>query len=665
MLVGSLAGLLLVNWNLGSSERGLIVPLNATPGVTATIGLGIEDRLGLMTNRRSGATTTYSDGNYQIQVTETTTSTRTVIRLVIQQSSGYPFRLNDFSITARVPRASIRGIWYPGAEPSSTNVMVTDADHFFSDIADANYGIPYVGAVSADSRNVLALGMGRQDLNVSIEGQSGDGSSYEFRLKAMTPRTATRFDESFYISTDASMGWPEIATDYADWVDALTNYQPFPVSARALEPLYDAWYWSGDRVDERLYLETARMASELGIGLYLADSGWDTDQGEYEKWLAGKTGDYTPPHEKFTDLPGTFSEIRSQGNLAIDLWLQPFAVGRESFRYAPTKDIHIHVPTRRYPAMGWSGLAYEPFALPVGNNLETVNLCPRMAATQKYLRDLFTEMATMYKPEGYWIDFIDGLATYCVAPHAHDYSLFGDGFRRSLETIKSTILLNDPDAVVHFRAHYANLNTKSFANIWQTGDSPGNYDQMRLSSLRLRPFSKGVVFAADQMYWPEGTPETEVSRFIMTSVMIGVPAFGPTLLHSPPETLAILKAWLDFYRRYREDLVSGRFSTFGLLTVPNHKIESEERSFVYVRNLGFAEVQAQARTIFLMNATDTDRFVGRVRPPQGGNVYSVRILNRFLVAERTPLRARVDFRGVLNLNIAIPQGGIAILTPAD
>src|SRR5688572_15897159 len=96
ILVGSLAGLLLVNWNLGSSERALIVPLNATPGVTATISLGIEDRLGLMTNRRSGATTTYSDGNYQIQVTETATTTRTVIRLVIQQSSGYPFRLNDF-----------------------------------------------------------------------------------------------------------------------------------------------------------------------------------------------------------------------------------------------------------------------------------------------------------------------------------------------------------------------------------------------------------------------------------------------------------------------------------------------------------------------------------------------------------------------------------------
>src|SRR5678809_52885 len=141
--------------------------------------------------------------------------------------------------------------------------------------------------------------------------------------------------------------------------------------------------------------------------------------------------------------------------------------------------------------MGWEGLAYEPFSLPLGNNLENVNLCPRMASTQAYLRNLFTEVATKYKPEGYWLDFIDGMPTYCIAPHTHTYPLFGDGLKRSLQTIKDTILTYDPDAIVHFRARYANLNTKPYANIWQSGDSPADFDRMRLNSMRLRPFSKG------------------------------------------------------------------------------------------------------------------------------------------------------------------------------
>jgi hypothetical protein len=662
--VGFLATLILCQWHFGSSDPAVIFPLNNPAGVLAAIGLGIEDPVGVFTTQQSGNSTTHSDGNYQIQITETSSKNRSLIRVVVQKVSREAFRLTNFSITARVPRSSIDGIWYPGADPSSTNVMVTDANNSIDDIADANYGIPYLAAAALNSRNVFALGLGRQDLAVSIGGQPV-GSWYEFRLKALSARTAVKFDESFYISTDLSLTWPEVATDYADWVDAINNYQPFPVSARAYEPLYDTWYWSGDRVDEGLYLDTAYLASELGIGLYLADSGWDTDEGEYEKWLGGKTGDYTPPPAKFSNLSETFGIIRAEGNLGIDLWLQPFAVGRESVRYTATRDMHIQLPSRRYSVMGWGGLAGEPFALPLGNNLESVNLCPRLASTQAYLKDLFTEIATTYKPEGYWLDFIDGMASYCVAPHSHTYALFGEGLRRSLQSIKDTILAHDPDAIVHFRARYANLNTKPFANIWQSGDSPGNYDQMRLNSIRLRPFSKGVVFAADQMYWDEGTSEAQVSKFIMTSVMIGVPAFGSTLLYSPPETLQMLKAWLGFYRAYQMDLATGRFSTFGLLAVPNHKIESADRTFAYIRNLAFADMTAQGKTIFLMNATNIDRFRGRVRPPSGITNYSVRVFTRYLVAEPNEMQVHVDSRGLLNLNIAVQQGGMIVLMPVE
>src|SRR5262249_8634596 len=237
-------------------------------------------------------------------------------------------------------------------------------------------------------RNVFAMGFGRQDLSVSITGQPMDPGFYEFQLKALTARTSSTFDEKFYVSTDRATNWFDTAANYADWVDALNKYEPFPLSETAYEPLYDAWYWAGDGVDDQVYRETAKVASQVGMGLYLADSGWDTATGEYAKWLGGSTGNYSPTPDKFPNLQQTFNDIRAQDKLGIDLWLQPFAVGRQSTRYPITRSMHIQLPSTLNPSLGWSGTAYAPFTLPLGDNLEDVNICPRLARTETYLKNL-------------------------------------------------------------------------------------------------------------------------------------------------------------------------------------------------------------------------------------------------------------------------------------
>src|SRR5262245_53888580 len=119
----------LSGWRLGASESTLNLPLHNLTGFTAAVGLGLDEPLGLFTIQGAGATTKYSDGNYQIQVTESTSNARTIVHVVVQKASGEVFRLNRFSILARVSRNPIQGIWYPGADPSPTNVMATDANH--------------------------------------------------------------------------------------------------------------------------------------------------------------------------------------------------------------------------------------------------------------------------------------------------------------------------------------------------------------------------------------------------------------------------------------------------------------------------------------------------------------------------------------------------------
>src|SRR6185436_7768825 len=131
-----------------ASDQVVDFSLDSPAGVSATIALGLDNAAGLFTLQQAGNVTAYSDGNYQVQISSTPSQARTIVRVVVTRVSGEAFRLNEFSITARAPSTSIAGIWYPGAEASSTNVMVTDASHSIDDISDANYGIPYVGASS-------------------------------------------------------------------------------------------------------------------------------------------------------------------------------------------------------------------------------------------------------------------------------------------------------------------------------------------------------------------------------------------------------------------------------------------------------------------------------------------------------------------------------------
>jgi hypothetical protein len=605
-----------------------------------------------------------SDGRaIEQQISESATAKGSILQLRISRKDGEPFELRGFALRVRTSTKQLGGIWFPSAPSSSNSVMAGDGLTSLRGISDANEGIPYIAAATTDGRNIVAIGLANQGLAVDIESDPLDGDSIELRLHARSKRTSTVFEESFYISNDASLDWFDAAADYTAWADQMNGYHPLPIGTRAYEPLYDVWYYKGDNVDEATYLSAAQLAQEAGFGSFLADSGWDAPPGEYSRWLNGRTGDYDPPRDRFRDLKETFDQIRSVHKLNVQLWLQPFAVGRESQRYAATRDLHIHVPING-TIPGWGGFGIEPFYLPWDKDTwENVNLCPRLAATRAYLQELIYEMADKYKPDGYWMDFIDGMPSFCVAPHSHDVQTFGEGLRLALEGIRSAIEATTPGAAVQFRANYANLHNKEFANVWQAEDSPGDFDRMRLKTLRMRPFSQGVVFASDQLYWKPDLDDVQVSLFAMTAVMSGVPAFGPDLTRMTESQREIIQSWMRFYRWFQMDLNRGRFHPFGRFPVPNHKIESPSRTFVYLRNLDFDNVEAQAETIYLLNATDSESIRADVRIPESNVVYSLMTTNRFLKVDSVPITIVPD-QGVLHVDVAVEKGGLVMLMPS-
>jgi alpha-galactosidase len=635
------------------------IPFVLANGLTARLDVSSPVPFGRFRQENGGGTLVWSTTAYEIKVTQEFRNGISFVRARVESTSQKPASVQRISLRVDSPGGLVDGVWTPSGRLSTNTLTSAPAGKEFAVHSAANFGIPYIAAATATGRNVLAVGLLQQDRLVEMHAVPLRNGSYQFRLTVELARNRTSEDYQFFVLRDGSGSWFETAEKYAEWVDQQTRYSAFPISDTAYDPVYDTWYWSQDEVDERLYLETGRLAADAGLGVFLADSGWDAPAGEYNRWLMGRTGDYRPPPEKFTNLIETFDLMRSDMGLRIQLWLQPFAVGRSSLRYKDTAALHIQIPI-----VANSG-ELAPIALPLTkDNLEEVNLCPRSSSTHRYLRDLFTEMSTTYHPDAYWLDFIDGMSIYCFAPHRHDSDSFESGFREALNTIRTTLLRLEKNPVVQFRAQYANLNTKPFANVWQPFDSPNDFDRMRLDTLRLRPFSKGVVMASDQLYWPSHADDATVAVFSMTSVMSGVPSIGANLAESRASSRTIVRNWMDFYRRYKEDLTTGTFRPFGSFRTPNHKIESGGRVFAYIRSDGPAIFSAGRRKqIFLLNASDNPDLRALVGVPFGGT-YDAQVFDRYMQPDGGVM-VWTTSRNVLDVNAVVERGGSIVLTPRN
>ncbi len=643
---------------LSSSDETLSIPIVFQDGLIGYLDLQAPMAGGPLRRAGPAQPNVWANNLFEISLAKTRANGQRFINLHVASSTGAPLGIDFVSLRVRVPAAPIDGIWTPSGRIPDDRFISADHGTEFVTYSAANYGIPYIAAATAEGRNVLALGLLEQDLSVALHAAPSEDGFYELQLRAAVPPNRTVFDHEVFISNDSSFTWFDIAQKYADWVDAGTHYQQFPVSDRSYIPVYDTWYWSRDAVNDRMYLQTGQTAAETGLGIFLADSGWETPTGEYNKWLLGSTGDYKPAPDKFPNLPATFDAMRSAFNLKINLWLQPFAVGRTSIRYPETRGQHIEIPRNADSA------SLVPFDLPQDSNtLEDVNICPQVRSTHSYLKNLFAEMASTYHPDGYWLDFFDGMPAMCVAPHHHDFDTFGAGFTAALAAVRGAILENNSDPIVQFRAQYANLNNKPFANVWQPFDAPSDFDRMRLDSLRLRPFSKGVVMAADELYWPDTLDDAGVARFVMTDVMTGVPSIGANLLDSRPSSVAIVKNWMKFYKTYQKDLTTGQVRTFGSFRIPDHSIESDGRLFVYIRSRNQVRFSANGRKqVFLMNASDVTHLNASIAV-SGTARYRIEPLNHYLQRQGAPTEATTDSGGVLNINAVVQRGGMLVLTP--
>lgn len=489
-----------------------------------------------------------------------------LISFEIRHLEGLPFRLREQSARVLLPLYEGDALWTFNRQ-AVRDIMETDLNRPWFYYSAANRGIPYLALVDRQGQNRIALGLLGQDHTALMRGEvSGDKKHYALTLRQTDNAVAEVFADTIYVSHD-DLDWFRDAQRYTALVDRSRGYVPPAMPDGVLNPTYDSWYWSLDRIDQDLTWELAKRSRALGFRTYLIDAGWDTRPGEYVKGMRGSTGNYLAPKETFPDFAGLIGDIRNRLGMKVMLWMQQYALGRRSFYHPRLSNALCLVGD---PEFG--PLAETPF------------LCPRTYATRRHMGELFRRILEDYKPDALWFDWQEEIPQTCSAPHYHEYERFGDGYNATQQTIMEIIRQIAPDVFVDMRWPFANLNNKAYTHLWQPIDSAGDFEAMRLRAMVMRPFSAGIVMGTDEMYWDPKISDSEAARFMAAVVFTGVPYFGPNLLEEPASRGARLRGWLEFYEANKEDLVGGDFRPYGDSRRPDQYIEGDRAAFVYYGN---------------------------------------------------------------------------------
>jgi len=566
-----------------------------------------------------------------------------LVSFVLQSLSGEPFTLHEYSARAVVPHSKDDALFSFNRRPVR-DIMETDLAKPREFFSAANRGIPYAALVDQRGNTKLALGLIDQDSVVLMRGDlSNNNKDYVLTLRHADSATAALFEGTLYISRANDL-WFRNAQTYTAAVDRSRNYIPPPQLEGVLNPTYDSWYWSLDRIDQHLVWDLAVRSRELGFKTYLIDAGWDTQAGEYFKWLNGSTGNYSPPPQAFPDFRGLLNDIRDRLGMKVMLWMQQYALGRRSIYYRN---------------IGSALCSYEN--ADTGEYYETPALCPRTEATRRHMIDLFGRIMDDYRPDAFWFDWQEDLPPFCGAPHYHEQDRFGEGYNVTQQAIQDTIRQRSSDTFVDMRWPFANLNNKPYTHLWQPIDSPGDYEAMRLQAMVMRPFSAGVAMGTDEMYWDPRVSDAEAARFMAAVVFSGVPYFGPNLLTEPASRREMLRSWIRFYEENKEDLINGDFSPCGNRDQPNQIIEGNGIAFVYYGkpSAGRASLTKAADRIHIVNASQS----ASIDLPMAGLTsgdYRADVSDLMLRTTKEP--TFVNLRTTSRLRFSVPVGCLLTLT---
>lgn len=550
-----------------------------------------------------------------------------------------PFVINEFKVDVRFPINGVAAIWEYQTPPVNTIFRRVPEVEFQVDTRP-NLAIPLLIAVDQWGNNSFTAGFVEQGKTCVI---SAGRDSQHYRMTFIRKAGDHDIPQRAYTSTlyfdQGKDYWFKTLRTYTSVVDKLRDYKPLPIPAGALEPLYSTRYPFSDAINQDIVLANAEIAHKLGIKQFVIDIGWSTNKGWAE--TSGDYGDYEPASEKFTDLKGTIAKLKKDYGMRVMLWAAPTWIGREAKAFEKMQDYRVKWPNGDYDR----------------------NLCPRTPQVREHLAERFAYMAKELGADGFWMDFLDTFYDLCDAPHEHDILGYDDGMSALLGDIYKAVHSVNKDCTIEYRIPYSNLFVKPYANVIETTYTFEDYKANYLMGINIRGINEGVLTKSDPVYWGEAPEHEDVGRHLMTSIFIGPPAISGDLTKMTEERLNQIRGWLDYYQKYREDLLAGEFRPFGgSFHYPDLMIETDKRAFCYLatKNSRVITVSKGASELHIMNANRPQHGQLRLRVeglPDGN--YKGTFYNCFM---EPPHRFEdfVSTNGVMPVSTDMETGGMLI-----
>lgn len=484
-----------------------------------------------------------SDGGYLLALNRADQPSSGRWTLELSRKDGGQFKVDQLGWELAVPLGKVASVFDTQAHSASSIVRRAPAIDAALDVRP-NQGVPYQAAIDHYGRNTLALGSMDVTGTYRITGQRQD-DNYRISLVRNEYQgdrwfSGNRLEDSVFVSADATP-WFDTARAYADLVDEKLNYEPLSPPEHADLPYYSTWYAFRDHIDQETIRTQAKLAKELGCGVFQIFIGWSTCEDWFDS--GNSWGDYTPCKERFSDLKGLIAELQNELGLAVQIWTAPTWIGEKSEAYQQMAKFRSK----------WPGGDYSR------------NLDPRSPEAREHIRKQFTKLASELGVDGYYVDFADTLYNRNDATHRMEPRHFGAAFEEFVAAMHAGFSSQHSAPLAEYRQPFANQLTKKYATLFTTTYTDGDWEKNYRIAIIQRPFSAGVITRSDPLVFTSEQLDNrdETGKAFSATLLCGVPGLSMDLTKLSAAERERVAAWLSFYKEHRRVLTRGELRPFG------------------------------------------------------------------------------------------------------
>ncbi len=500
-----------------------------------------------------------------------------VVRLSL--ASPEPADPPRLALTFSLPQRDMQGTWTP---THGRNRQIHPNWSGQKNVSRATFSAPLYSFYNLSGQNRLTFALS-DALSASAlsAGVCEETGRIQCKAEILTERTAPLSHYEVVLRIDTrDLPLRDVLESISNWWAGMEKYRPAKAPEIASAPMYSTWYSFHENLDADALVRQCELAAGLGCEAIIVDDGWQT-RGERNGYAF--CGDWQPL--KIPDMAQLVRRVHQTG-LKFLLW------------YA--------VPFMGYQSENWQ--RFQDKLLFRRDRSSAGVLDPRYPEVREFLINTYVEAMEQWDLDGFKLDFVDSFRPEEGTP-------VGDGDGRDIASVAlaADTLLSDliqrlrgikSDVLIEFRQRYIGPAMRKYGNMFRAADCPGDAVTNRIHCVDIRLLCGQTPCHGDMLMW-HGSESVSAAALQLLSVLFAVPQISVKLDELPEDHLAMLRFYLDFWKRYRKVLLAGRLEPAAPVSLyPSVQARDETTTITVVYDRCVAWVPGPlGKEIYIINAT--------------------------------------------------------------